>query len=49
MPIDYLKNIFQMGDIEETLLAETPVPRNLDKVKQVDDFIIRYFVEQTHA
>ena len=29
-----------MWDIEEKFLAETPVPRNLDKVKQVDDFII---------
>ena len=28
------------GDIEEKLLAETPVPRNLDKVKPVDDFNI---------
>ena len=27
-------------DTEEKLLAKTPVLRNLDKVKHVDDFII---------
>ena len=27
-------------DIQKKLLAETLVPRNLDKIKQVDDFII---------
>lgn len=36
-------------DIEEKLLAETPVLRNLDKVKHVDDFIIWQLVEQTDA
>ena len=27
-------------DIQKKLLVETLVPRNLDKIKQVDDFII---------
>ena len=40
----YASRIFEEyipdGEIEEKLQAETPVPANLDKVKQVDDFIL---------